>query len=118
MKIQRLKGRNAIDLLFREGNVIKQHAFLLRYKVTSIGSDIHLGISVPKSKFDKAVDRNRIKRQLRTLVRQEGDILFHGLEGQGLIGMLLYLDEKERSNPQIKKCLIDLFDLLRPNNNL
>lgn len=117
MKIQRLKGRNAIDLLFREGNVIKQHTFLLRYKVTSTGSDIHLGISVPKSKFDKSVDRNRIKRQLRALVRQEGEILFRGLEGQGLMGMLLYQDEKERSSPQIKKCLIDLFELLRPNKN-
>ena len=117
MKIKRLKGRNAIGLLFREGNVIKQHTFLLRYKVTSIGSDIHLGISVPKSKFGKAVDRNRIKRQLRALIHQEGDILFRGLEGQGLIGVLLYLNEKERSSPQIKKYLIDLFDLLRPNKN-
>ena len=117
MKIQRLKGRNAIDLLFREGNVIKHHSFLLRYKVTSTGSYIHLGISVPKSKFDKSVDRNRIKRQLRALVRQEGDILFRGLEGQGLMGMLLYLDEKERSGPQIKKCLIDFFELLKPNKN-
>ena len=90
---------------------------MLRYKVTSTGSDIHLGISVPKSKFDKSVDRNRIKRQVRALVRQEGYTLFRGLEGQGLIGMLLYLDEKERSSPQIKKCLFDLFELLMPNKN-
>ena len=90
---------------------------MLRYKVTTTGSDIHLGISVPKSKFDKSVDRNRIKRQLRALVHQEGDALFRGLDGQGLIGMLLYLDEKEYSSTQIKKCLFDLFELLVPNKN-
>ena len=103
MKIQRLKGRNAIDLLFREGNVIKQHTFLLRYKVTSTGSDIHLGISVPKSKFDKSVDRNRIKRQVRALVRQEGYILFRGLEGQGLIGYVVVSRRKRALKPSNKK---------------
>lgn len=67
---ERLKSRKAIDALFLSGNVVKNFPFRLVYhELEELPVNIQIGFSVPKRSFKKAVDRNRIKRQLRELYR-------------------------------------------------
>ena len=68
---EHLKSKLAFDNLFKEGKSIK--AFPVRLVYVPWQSDspngIQVGFSVPKKRFKLAVDRNRIKRQLREAYR-------------------------------------------------
>ncbi len=72
-KGEKLKSSQLIDLLFTQGKRLSVYPILLTYLQTEHPSDyrIQAGFSVPKKRFKKAVDRNRIKRQLREAYRLE-----------------------------------------------
>jgi len=59
-----LVDKKDISLLFKKGKVIKEYPLLL-YTMNS--SKKKVLFSVPKKKVKRAVDRNRIKRQLREI---------------------------------------------------
>jgi ribonuclease P protein component len=64
-KAQRLSSASAIKKLFESKSVIKQYPLLFQY-YTLDASQCHQIIPVvSKRKFKKAVDRNRLKRQIR-----------------------------------------------------
>ena len=70
-KEQRLKGKKAVSEIF-EGPKKSVHSFPFRafYTVNVSKSPLaQFGISVPKKKFKRAVDRNRIKRLVKEAVR-------------------------------------------------
>ena len=47
------------------------------YNLDDIFDELYVGVSVPKRNFKRAVDRNKIKRQLRiALKKAEGNIPF------------------------------------------
>ena len=72
-KKERLKGQQFFDDLFKQG----QSDFLFPFKLVYIQIDqvdeenpqFLFGVSVPKRKFRKAVDRNRLKRLIREAYR-------------------------------------------------
>ena len=67
--LRTLKGNKKIETLFEKGFVLKEKNILL--KVYDFGEDeSFFGVSVSKRFFKSAVDRNRIKRQLRSIVRK------------------------------------------------
>ena len=81
-KAERLRSRKLISLLFNEGNSIVASPIRMlwvqvRQSTDSQGrvenedkSPFQFAVSVPKKKFKRAVDRNRLKRQLREVVRK------------------------------------------------
>lgn len=83
-KEERLCSKKAIDELFADGSSFS--TFPLRVihleKETIIDSSIKALFSVPKKRFKKAVDRNRIKRQLISAYRQNKSQLYPALENK------------------------------------
>lgn len=60
--MKRLKGKKQIEILFEQGRSINAFPFRLIFLESS---ETAIGISVGKKNFKLAVDRNRIKRQMR-----------------------------------------------------
>jgi ribonuclease P protein component len=99
-KIKRLKGKTTIDYLFKKGAVFQTKNLLLL-----------IGVSVSKRNFNRAVDRNRIKRQLRSVVKQlEHDQKF-GFRGEC---MILYTGKR---TPKTKALLEEASQLLNKTPN-
>ena len=67
--LRTLKGDKKIETLFEKGFVLKEKNILL--KGYDFGEEeSFFGVSVSKRFFKSAVDRNRIKRKLRSVVRK------------------------------------------------
>ena len=67
--LRTLKGDKKIETLFEKGFLLKEKNLLL--KGYDFGEEeSFFGVSVSKRFFKSAVDRNRIKRQLRGVVRK------------------------------------------------
>lgn len=67
--LRTLKGDKKIETLFEKGFLLKEKNILL--KGYDFGEEeSFFGVSVSKKLFKSAVDRNRIKRQLRNIVRK------------------------------------------------
>jgi ribonuclease P protein component len=67
--LRTLKGDKKIETLFEKGFLLKEKNILL--KGYDFGEEeSFFGVSVSKRLFKSAVDRNRIKRQLRNIVRK------------------------------------------------
>ena len=78
-KKERLSGKKEIQELFDKGSSFYLHPFLIKYAGEAPeGSFPKVLISVPKKKFKRAVDRNRIKRQLKEVYRLHKQQLFKG----------------------------------------
>ena len=71
-KTQTLLDKNDVNYLFTKGKSVKAFP-LLMYSIKSTEPEVVF--SVPKKKINKAVDRNKIKRQMR-------EIYFNDLSGK------------------------------------
>jgi len=110
-KIKRLKGKTTIDYLFKKGAVFQTKNLLLRLSENPGSKDLFIGVSVSKRNFNRAVDRNRIKRQLRSVVKQlEHDQKF-GFRGEC---MILYTG---KTTPKTKALLEEASQLLNKTPN-
>lgn len=70
-KKERLCSRKAIEKIFVSGKAINENPFRLLWIESPNEENVYLkiAISVPKKNFKKAVDRNKIKRQIREIYR-------------------------------------------------
>jgi ribonuclease P protein component len=82
-KAERLCSKILIDNLFAKGNrVVTQFPFRVLWQFNTLADAEYpamVMISVSKRNFPKAVDRNRIKRQLRELYRLNKHTLYEAL---------------------------------------
>ena len=71
-KAERLRSRKLISLLFNDGSSIVAHPIRMLWVQAENAdhSPLQFAVSVPKKKFKRAVDRNRLKRQMREAVRK------------------------------------------------
>jgi ribonuclease P protein component len=76
-KSERLSSKRLIEQLFTNGRSFGHHPFVIRYTpiedLSTAGNQIL--ISVSKRNFKKAVDRNKLKRQIREAYRLNKAIL-------------------------------------------
>lgn len=96
LSLKRLKSKYAIEHLFTEGKVLSTKHLIFRLAKQNEASGFYVGVSVSKRNFKKAVDRNRIKRQLRVALKAQEHLL--SFPGNG---MLIFKGRKQLSTPSI-----------------
>ena len=96
LSLKRLKSKYAIEHLFTEGKVLSTKHLIFRVAKQNEGTSFYAGVSVSKRNFKRAVDRNRIKRQLRVALKAQEHLL--SFPGNG---MLIFKGRKQLSTPLI-----------------
>ena len=90
-KAERLTGRKAIGELLDHGTTLSQAPLRMTWLTREAAGRVpaRIAIAVPKKNFARAVDRNRIRRQLREVYRKNKQRLHALLSQQGLQAMIL-----------------------------
>ena len=113
-KEERIVSNLLIETLFEKGNSQSLSAYPLRavYLRTEHRegcAPVQLLISVPKKKFKHAVDRNRVKRQIREAYRKNKAILEGTVgEGQMLLIAFIWLSDRHFATNEIEKRVVSL----------
>ena len=111
--LRTLKGDKKIETLFEKGFLLKEKNILL--KGYDFGEEeSFFGVSVSKRFFKSAVDRNRIKRQLRSAVRKSPTI---ANIKKGVSFFIIYNTSKEHSFQIIDEKVCSLIDKLTSKIN-
>ena len=114
-KSERLCSRILMDCLF-QGDNRTATAYPLRAVFLPVEEEQQKGvsilISVPKKRFHDAVDRNRVKRQIREAYRKKKHALAEQVaqSGKGLLVALIYVSAEIETTEQIEKRMIRLLD--------
>ena len=111
-KQERLCSSKLIDRLFTEGNrQISVYPVRLVWLLADDIKGVQILISAPKRNFRHAVDRNRIKRQIREFYRMSSCSLRETVaaQGKGLALAFLFNDtriwETEKLLPRLKSAM-------------
>ena len=113
-KQERMVSRLLIETLFGGGCSHSMAAFPLRvvYMTRERRDDeapIQLLISVPKKHFKHAVDRNRVKRQIRESYCRHKELLMDSLpDTQQLLIACVWLSDRHESSLSIEQKLVSL----------
>lgn len=71
ISLQKLKGKIRIALLFEQGTTRHSKHLIFRALTQEKEKDFFCGVAVPKRLIKKAVNRNRIKRQMRAALENQ-----------------------------------------------
>ena len=113
-KRERIASLKMIETLFGGGCSQSVAAFPLRavYMLSERQSNeapVQLLISVPKKRFKHAVDRNRVKRQVREAFRQHKDLLYPDVpETQRLLLAFIWLSDEHRPSKEVEGRIVTL----------
>ncbi len=114
-KSERLCSQILIDRLF-QGESRSVAAFPIRAVFLPVDTEVQPGvsilISVPKKRFHDAVDRNRVKRQIREAYRKHKHALVAQMaaQGRGLLVAFVYVSDKIESTSYIEKRMTRLLE--------
>ena len=110
-KIEKLKSKKTIGLLFSEGQSVSKYPLRLVYAENSFENEelIKFGVSVSKKYFKNAVDRNRLKRILRECYRLNKNILSENID-KPMAMMFFYQSKEVLSYQEINEKTIRLFE--------
>jgi len=111
-KAERLKSKKTLARLFKEGrsfSVYPVRVVWLKEETPRV-VPLQFTVSVPKKKFKNAVDRNRIKRQIREAYRLNKSALIEKLsEKQGdkesFALMMIYVSTDKEAYAKIDKAV-------------
>ena len=117
---ERLRGEALIERLFHREGSRSMAAFPLRMVYMKTASDgagalPQVLISVPKRCLKHAVDRNRVKRQVREAYRRNRYRLVESRGGDGVRGLLIafiWLDDKLWSTAEVERKVCNLLQRL------
>ena len=106
--IKPLKSEKKIETIFEKGTHIKEGSVLIKFYDFDDG-EVSFGVSVPKKNFKSAVSRNRIKRQLREIVRNNPNLK---QMKKGVSFFLIYSSSKATSFEELNKKSTSLIEKL------
>lgn len=70
---------------------------------------VQILVSVPKKRFKHAIDRNRVKRQVREAFRQHKQLLYEALsEHEQLLLAFIWLSDGHRSSRDVESRVVGL----------
>ena len=107
-------SQKLVETLFNGGNSHSVAVFPLRavYAKTNRQEDdapVQLLISVAKKRFHHAVDRNRVKRQIREAYRHHKDILYAALPAtEQLLLAYVWLADRHMSSAEVESRIVKL----------
>ncbi|MBT8183670.1 MAG: ribonuclease P protein component [Eudoraea sp.] len=112
-KKEKLRNKRTIERLFKEGHSVSAYPFKLIYLniLRPVESRIQIAVTVPKSNFKSAVERNRIKRLMRECYRQNKQYIFNNMEGNFAF-LILYLGKDMPSYAVVEKGMLQIFEKL------
>lgn len=117
-KRERLVSQHLIDLLFGQSASRSLAAFPLRVvyhlRERHAGDEsVQMLVSVPKKRFHHAVDRNRVKRQVREAYRHSKQLLYDALpEGKALLIAFVWLSDRQLPTSEVAVRVDNLLDRL------
>ena len=113
-KEERIVSNLLIETLFEKSNSQSLTAYPLRAVFLKTEhregcAPVQLLISVPKKRFKHAVDRNRVKRQIREAYRKNKALLDNTVEdGQMLLIAIIWLTDKHFATSDVERKMISL----------
>jgi ribonuclease P protein component len=113
-KRERMVSRKLIDSLFGGGSSSSMAAYPLRavYMTRERAegeSPVQILISVPKKRFKHAVDRNRVKRQVREAYRHHKALLYNALtDHQQLLLAFVWLSPAHLPSHDVESRIVSL----------
>lgn len=113
-KSEKLKSAKKIEVLFLQGKTLVNYPIKIFYLPNKNLSSNLVAVTVPKRNFKFAVDRNRVKRQLREVYRLNK----HKLEQENSLKfelLFLYLGKTKPKYSELEKKIKKLLSKLRDN---
>ncbi len=120
-KRERMVSRKLIETLFGGGGSLSMAAFPLRVvyiKKERARNDapVQMLVSVSKRHFKHAVDRNRIKRQVREAYRLHKQVLYEALlPTEQLLLAFVWLSDEHRPSHDVEKRVVNLLHRIAEN---
>lgn len=116
-KKHRLKDRAVIEMLFAQGNSVTHYPLKLLFLPYPFKDEApaKFGVVVPKRNLKKAVQRNKVKRQLKECLRLQKPFIFNNIEHSHAF-FILYLDKKVPVYHDLEQKMIRLFQKFLSQN--
>jgi len=110
-KTEKLKSSKTIEALFLEGKTYSKYPLKVFFLPKENIEKNLAAFAVPKRNFKSAVDRNRIKRQLREVYRLNKEI--EEINGKKFVMLFLYLGKVKPQFADLQKALVKLLKKLQ-----
>ena len=110
-KQERLVSRKRIDMLFSGSRSVAAYPLRAVYiNTVRAGEDaVQLLISVPKKRFHHAVDRNRVKRQIREAYRKNKWLIYDALPAdKQLLLAFVWLSDRHLPSAEVEHRVVSL----------
>lgn len=115
-KQERIVSTKLIETLFEKGSSHSVAAFPLRAVYLETGQQagcarVQVLISIPKKRFKHAVDRNRVKRQIREAYRQHKQLLEDVVaEDKMLLIAFIWLSDRHCKTKEVEKRVVGILE--------
>jgi len=113
-KSERICNKHDIDLLFENGTSVRDGIIVLRYAFRkSVDNEVRqqVLVVVPKKRVRQAVDRNKLKRQIREIYRlNKLASKIEPVPGKILLLAIIYSGKSEAEYAQIENCYLQARD--------
>ncbi|MGZ4035066.1 MAG: ribonuclease P protein component [Bacteroidia bacterium] len=118
-KAERLCSQVLIERLFEKGKSFNSFPFRVTWmEIAESPAPVKVVISVPKRTFKKAVDRNKIKRQIREVYRKEKHKIYGLLNSKKILLMLIYTGKTKIEFKELELKIIEALERLNKTVNL
>ena len=111
-KRERLVSQKLIDTLFSGSHSVAAfplRAVYINKERAREEEPVQLLISVPKKRFHHAVDRNRVKRQVREAYRQHKAILSEAIpDNEQVLLALVWLSDRHSTSAEVQSRVVSL----------